>query len=210
MGTSLAKRLSIVLTLSIIAPLLLRFGFAQNKAPSIPGDPRPACVIIVCDASGSMLAKINSAKKGISSQIRDLRERQRFNIIFFSGPDDPLRAFSADIPMRATDQNKKSAEEFVAAITTGGETAPLRALTLAFKQKPQVLYFLSDGEFDNFDAVAQAIAKANPDHATTVNTIGFFNDEDRKHNLSDRFAKMLQRIAGDNGGKYKEVNSDQN
>jgi Mg-chelatase subunit ChlD len=211
MRASPTKRVSVILLLLVLAPLLLRLAIAQTSQKPIPGDPRPASVIIVCDASGSMLAKIKSAKAEVSRLIQDLRERQQFNVIFIAGPgpDDPLSAFSADMMVKASANNKESAERFVAGTLAAGDTEPIRALNLAFKQKPQVLYFLSDGIFGSNDTLIQAIQKANTDHATTISTVFFFNDEERKHHEKERCAKALQLIAAENGGKYKEINTDE-
>lgn len=103
--------------------------------------------------------------------------------------------------MRATPENRRKALRFLDGVTTGGTTDPVPALELAFRQRPQLVYLLTDGNFADNAAVARRIDQLNAGRMTRVNTIAFVGDDD-----TDReFLDTLQQIAGDNGGTFRHV-----
>lgn len=81
---------------------------------------------------------------------------------------------------------------------------PLPALRQAFAQRPQVIYFLTDGEFNNFasyDEVVAEIAKLNAEQKVLVHTILLMSDDIKAE-------AALRKIAAGNSGVFKQVSDD--
>jgi uncharacterized protein with von Willebrand factor type A (vWA) domain len=146
----------------------------------------------VVDRSGSMTDSLNIVKLELKRSLFDLAAENEFHVIFFSsGP--PM-----EMPMRrlvpAMDRNRGLAFEFIDGVIAQGETDPSRALERAFAAKPDIIYLLTDGEFDR--AIIDLIRRLNVGGKVRVYTIGFLYDGGRE---------ILTKIAADNGGEYKFV-----
>ena len=89
--------------------------------------------------------------------------------------------------------------------TTAGQTDPIPALELAFKQKPQLIFLLTDGDFPDNNAVLSRCRELNKDHTVKINTIAFVGDSDN----DVEFMKVLTDIAKENGGLFKKVSQDE-
>ena len=155
-------------------------------------DPVDRKIVYVVDRSGSMTDSLNIVKLELKRSLSDLAAENEFHVIFFSsGP--PM-----EMPMRrlvpAMDRNRGLAFEFIDGVIAQGETDPSRALERAFAAKPDVLYLLTDGEFDR--AVIDLIKRLNVGGKVRVYTIGFLYDGGRE---------ILTKIAAENGGEYKFV-----
>ena len=61
----------------------------------------------------------------------------------------------------ATDRSKQVAFEFIDSVCGGGETDPAKALERAFACKPEVIYLLTDGEFDR--QIVDLVKRLNAD-----------------------------------------------
>jgi len=79
-----------------------------------------------------------------------------------------------------------------------GQTNPQAAIELAFRQRPDVIYLLTDGEFPDNQAVVDLIRRLNPDKAVEVRSIAFVN-------RGEEYERVLMRIAEDNRGAFKYV-----
>ncbi len=160
--------------------------------------PRGASKICyVCDASGSMIGRFDELRGEIVRAVNELKSgRQFFNVIFFSDSDANVMANDALLPANAF--NKDRCAKFVESATAAKTTNPIPALEVAFKQHPELIYLLTDGEFDENEVVVKWIADHNKDHKIKINTIHFVTGaEDPK--------AVLQKIAKDNGGFFKVV-----
>ena len=98
----------------------------------------------------------------------------------------------------ANDLNKRLAETFLENIESAGETDPVAGLNRAFDANPAVIYLLTDGDFPDSAAVLNCIARRNPPHAVTINTIAFLGER-------TEYEAVLRRIAAENGGMFKRV-----
>lgn len=157
-------------------------------------------IAFVCDASGSMLNKFSTLRRELSNTVQGLRPIQSFNIIFFQ--EQGRSALSDGSLIMATPENKLKATNFLEdKVTPRGETNPIPGLELAFQQKPELIYLLTDGDFPDNNAVLKRITELNKDHRVKINTIAFVGEAD---NDTD-FQKLLDKIAKDNGGVYKFV-----
>jgi hypothetical protein len=162
-------------------------------------------IAFTCDASGSMIPKFGLLRRELQKAIDGLRHIQRFSIIFYA--DKKAIAFENGNLVYATDENKRKAAQWLDEIYPSGQTDPLPSLDIAFRAKPDLLYMLTDGEFDNNAEVMKRVATLNKDKRTRVNTIAFIDKDADK--ASDTFIKFLTTLADQNGGKFKQVTTDQ-
>lgn len=149
-------------------------------------------IVYVVDRSGSMTDSLDIVKLELKRSLFDLAAENEFHVIFFSsGPpvEMPTRRL-----VSATDRNRGLAFEFIDGVIARGETDPSQALERAFAAKPDLIYLLTDGEFDR--AVIDLIKRLNVGGKVRVYTIGFLYDGGRE---------ILTKIAADNGGEYKFV-----
>ena len=149
-------------------------------------------IVYVVDRSGSMTDSIEFVRMELKRSIGELKEEHAFHVIFYSnGP--PM-----EMPTRrlvdATDRNKRLAFEFIDTVVTREQTDPSEALRRAFEVRPEVIYFLTDGEFDR--AIVGLVRQLNAGRQVRVHTIGFLYDGNRQ---------VLEQIAAENGGRYKFV-----
>jgi len=141
------------------------------------------------DRSGSTTDSIDYVKAEIQRSISTLPKEAEFGIIFYSsGP--PITMAGPGL-VRPTEAGMKAASDFLDRIEAKGETDPTTALRQAFALAPDLIYLLTDGEFD--PGVAALIKQLNGDGHVIVNTIAY---------LYPQSEKVLKQIAAQNGGKY--------
>ena len=151
-----------------------------------------AKIVYVVDRSGSMTDSIDYVKFELKRSIGELSEDKEFHVIFYSsGPpvEMPTRRL-----VNATERNKQLAFEFIDSVIAQGETDPSEALKRAFDTKPELVYLLTDGEFDR--AIVDLVKRLNANQQVTVHTIGF---------LYQVGEQVLKQIADENNGNYKFV-----
>jgi hypothetical protein len=168
------------------------------KGPVFGASGNARKIAFVCDASGSMLAKFDTLKRELSSTIGKLRPIQSFSLIFFQ--EQTCKAFDLNLQIASPDVKRK-ADAFLDTIVPRADTNPLPALELAFKQKPELIYLLTDGDFPDNVAVMKLIQKLDKDGKVKINTIAFVNDKDKDTD----FMALLQNIAKSTGGIYRFV-----
>jgi DNA-directed RNA polymerase subunit RPC12/RpoP len=167
-------------------------GFFGAGPGGDEGTDEAAKIVYVVDRSGSMTDSIDFVKYELKRSIGELSDAKEFHVIFYSsGPpvEMPTRRLVA-----ATDRNKQMAFEFVDSVIATGETDPSKALERAFECKPDLVYLLTDGEFDR--AIIDLVKRLNVGGKVTVHTIGF---------LYRTGEAVLQKIANDSHGNYKFV-----
>jgi len=152
----------------------------------------PAKVVYVVDRSGSMTDSFDFVKYELKRSLQELGEDSQFHIVFFSS--GPPMEMAARRLMSATERNRGLAMDFIDAVIATGGTDPVQALERAFGVQPDVIYLLTDGEFDK--AVIDYVKRLNAGGRVKVFTIGFlYNPENR----------VLREIAAQNGGEYKFI-----
>ena len=131
-------------------------------------------IAYVVDRSGSMMGNFDYVRQELKRSISELSPKQQFHVIFFAaGPpeENPPRKL-----VYATPRNKKQAFKFIDSIVEEGQTDPTEALKRAFelRPKPQLIYLLTDGEFD--DDIIPKLRKWNADKKTVINCIAYLNN----------------------------------
>jgi von Willebrand factor type A domain len=158
-------------------------------------------VVFVCDASGSMINTFSSLKAELVKAVSRLKSIQGFNIIFFQ--DEKAAALDSGL-LFATPENKRKAFQWLDTITTTGTTNPIPGVEMAFRNKPQLIYMLTDADFPDNNAVKAAVQRMNPGKQTRINTIIFVPGDDDDE-ASASFKELMKDIAKDNGGVFAHV-----
>jgi uncharacterized protein with von Willebrand factor type A (vWA) domain len=146
--------------------------------------------------------KMVPLKNELKRTIDQLKVMQAFSVVFFA--DQKPQALSQQLVMASPD-NKRKAYDFLQNVSTAGQTDPIPALELAFKQKPQLIFLLTDGDFPDNAAVLARVRALNAEHTTKINTIAFVSDTDN----DKEFINVLTTIAKENGGLFKKVSQDE-
>jgi len=154
-------------------------------------------VVFVIDMSGSM-DDVQRFDRAVDELIRSLNAMvptQKFFVFFFNDETHPMLGMRRSAAlMSATPANRAKAIEWIKTLHPSDGTAPEDALKGALQLKPQIIYFLTDGEIP--PTTRSAAKKFNHDHKTVIHTIAIGTEEG---------AEMLRAIAQDNGGKYQFV-----
>ena len=149
-------------------------------------------VVYIVDRSGSMTDSIAGCKYELVRAIWSLNDDQQFQVLFYS------TGSAVEMPggrlFAATDDNKRAAKTFIQSVLPIGQTDPSDALKRAFELKPDTIYLLTDGEFQN--DIPLLIEKLNRAGKVTINTICF---------VYSNGEPMLKEIARGNNGAYKYV-----
>jgi len=172
-----------------------RTGTSFGPSEEIIGEPAGKIVYVV-DRSGSMTDSIDFVKAELRRSIMKLGDDVEFHVIFYSsGPpvEMPTRRL-----VHATQRNKGLAYEFIDRIVPEGETDPSKALQRAFAVRPELIYLLTDGEFDR--GIIDLVKRLNAGGRARVFTIGFLYTRP-----GTPAEGILKQIARQNGGEYKFV-----
>ena len=176
---------------------------AGPKFMGVPGGSGVRTVAYVCDSSGSMMGlPFDLLKIELKKAVDMLVPSQAFNICFFQkGAAEPL---SKQAMLVANPANKAKAYQWLQDMTVASNSDPIPSLKLVFSQRPDLMYLLTDGAFDDNDAVIAEIKRLNAQRKTRINTIAFFSPDAP---ASDRKVceDVLRRIAEENGGRFKVV-----
>jgi hypothetical protein len=159
-------------------------------------------IAYVCDASGSMMGlPFDLLKIELKKAVDMLAPIQAFNIIFFQ--EGKAGVLSQQLIM-ANPNNKQKAYQYLQELTVKSNSDPIPSIKKAFEQKPQLVYLLTDGAFEDNDAVINELRKLNASKGTRINTIAFFSPDAPP---SDRKVceDVLRKIASENGGMFKVV-----
>jgi hypothetical protein len=149
-------------------------------------------IVYVVDRSGSMLDTFIHVQQELKRSINELRRSQKFHVIFFN-TGEPLE----NPPKRLVSAIRAQKDRFFAFLNNvfpEGSTHPERAMRRALAVDPDLIYFLTDGEFH--PGLLGELDKWNADRRVRIYTIAFF---DRAG------AELLERIAREHGGEFRFV-----
>lgn len=163
----------------------------------------------IIDASGSLLDSMPFVINEIKRSISELSDQQSFTVIFFQGDtviEVPPRGLK-----KATSDLKKQVIHWVdmgsGNIIPHGSSNPVKAVKLALRYKPQLVFLLSDnitgrGQYEmNQKRLIDEIKKANAAH-TKINTIQFLYPDPL---VNVGLKPTLELISKSTGGIYKFV-----
>ena len=200
-------------------------GLAQSLQHEIPGNPgignqtgeatvrffglggKGTKFMYVLDRSTSMEgAPIRAAKAELTRSLESLDERHQFNIIFYSGDRTGQLWEPGRKLVYATESNKQRAARHIATITPDGGTRHYEPLLEAIAHRPDVIFFLTDGESkDDLTPVQLSeIEKRNNApgrRGSQINVIQF-----GRGGLTDSPSRSLQQLAEQNFGEYLYFN----
>jgi hypothetical protein len=162
-------------------------------------------VVYVVDFSGSIVTVEEDLTRELKRSIGRLSARQTFNVILFYGRGrQKLDSFSSTL-IPATGENKQRFIEWISGRHAEGGTEPVPAVLRAIKQKPQAIFFFSDGRFES--AAVDQITEAN--HRLEAQLVCFlfdevnFEDASALPPASNEQVQRLKRLAELNRGKSK-------
>lgn len=159
-------------------------------------------VVFVVDASKSMnhphpgpaKTRFGRVKLELLHTVARMTEDEKFFVMFFNDVAVPMPATRL---MEATPDAQRRYLRWVAEARAGGLTEPAGALALALKLEPDVIYFLTDGDFAY--RVVPMVTKLNRGR-TIIHTIGFGDNEGEP---------FLKEIASKNRGRYRFIPADE-
>jgi len=152
-------------------------------------------ICYVIDRSGSLLDTFEYLRASLKKSIRDLVPQQQFHVIFFAaGKPQELPAGRL---IYATQKNKEDACKYLDTVSPEGQTQPEAALERAFACKPDLIYFMTDGDFDA--KVVDLLARINKNKKVKINTYSYLHKPGEA---------LLKQIAREHGGRYKHVTED--
>jgi hypothetical protein len=156
---------------------------------------RADSVIFIVDMSGSMEGhRFDRAVEELTHSLNLLQPSQKFFIFFYNGVTFPMFEQHNPKLLPATSGNRAKAVKWIKAFHPEGDTAPEDAIEKALKMKPQIIYFLTDGEIPN--TTRSTAQRCNAEHKTVIHTIAFEYEGG---------AEQLRGIAADSKGKYRFV-----
>jgi len=160
----------------------------------------------VLDRSASMEGTpIRAAKAELIRSLNSLEEHHQFNIIHYGGQNDWRLWQTGRRLLFATEQNKQNATRFVESIIADGGTRHYEPLMEAIAHRPDVIFFLTDGEsFDDLTPVQlREIEQRNSrfGRAVQINVVQFGSG-----GLTDSPSRSLQQLAVENHGEHQYVN----
>jgi hypothetical protein len=152
-------------------------------------------VVYVVDASGSMRGeRFQRARDQLLYSIENLGELQEFAVFFFNDhrhtekfPTDGELAY-------ATAENKELLREWVKDVGPQGRTHPTVTMRRALRLRPEVVFFLSDGEIP--ENTVRVAGLDNNDGQAAIHTFCFQSHEG---------AALLIQMAEENDGEYRYI-----
>ena len=134
------------------------------------------------------------ARQELYASLGQLSENQTFYVIFYNHQTFPMffpQNAQALVPAKAEFLDK--ARNWIAKFEPGGGTDPREAFLLALSLKPEVIFFLTDG---NIPPVTRFVAKQANKSRTIIHTIAFG---------IQNYQDILKGIAADNQGRFTFV-----
>lgn len=163
-------------------------GFFGSKATG-------QSIVFVVDGSRSMnrshaspsKTRFKRLKLEIVKTVLALPAESNFFIIFFNDDVNPMPAAGMQA---ATNANKQRYLTWLAETKADRDTDPRRALTMAMRMRPDVIYFLTDGDFDG--RISRDLLRLSQ-RTTEIHTFAFGKEADNE---------TMRALAKQNRGKF--------
>lgn len=175
-------------------------GFGNGNRPGggevfgVGGLPGAKSIIYVVDRSGSMDTLSDFLKHELAKAVNRLNSTQKFNVIWFSDGEPHMLAVNL---VQATEDNKTRLFKHLQDVKMSGSTDPRQAIFKALQMRPELIYVLTDGNFE--PEFVQAVTKANT-AKIRINAIGFVLPGGEGHT-------NLERLVKENNGKFKAIDA---
>lgn len=181
------------ITASQTGPVSTFFGMAGNAYK----------VVYVVDLSGSLVGALQELNSEMFRSIQSLIPTQQFNIVLTF--DNQVHEFRQGKLVWANGEHKRAAQEFLSRMAATMGAKPVEAMERAFAARPELIYFLSDGdhEWDTVKAggrtsLEKRLEELNRDRSVRITVIGF-------EPSAGPPLTLLERLARDHGGNYRTV-----
>ncbi len=155
-------------------------------------------IVLLIDHSGSMIGKLHLVKAQVRITLDQLLPFQHFAVISFA---HRYKILGPDRLIAGTVRNRRRVKQLLHSVLAEGhnddQLAPfLNAFTVAFKMKPQVIYFLTDGHFDK--RLISRVAELNRHYHVQVDTFAFLDHD-------PLFIQHLKQISSQTNGRFVYV-----
>ncbi len=159
--------------------------------------------VYIIDTSSSMSgSRLKVAQSQLKASLRLLQPNQKFAVIFYNESRERLKLRRQDDQSMyfATDVNKELAGHEVDRVTSDRGTEHMPALLEAISLKPDVIYFLTDGDEPELSPAELAEIRRLAG-SLTIHVVQFGDGT-----LSARGPNWLERLAHQSNGEYREIN----
>ena len=159
-------------------------------------------IVFVLDHSGSMLDTFDFLRQEVHRVVGSFTPLQQFGVVMFS---ETVTVLGPEQLQRGVTENKAAMLASLDQIRAAGENddqlLPFQlAIGKALTMQPELIVFLTDGEFDRrLPAVVKEMNKGPK--KVMINTIAFVK-------ITRESEMGLQQIAHENGGRYKFVSAE--
>lgn len=160
-------------------------------------------VVYVIDRSGSMVDTFDVLRHELRTSIASLYAEQHFHVIMFTD-GKPLENIAGRL-LPATDDSKLRVGPWLEKVRPSGQTNPAQSLERAFEvledaKGTKLIFFLTDGVFEDNKAVLTLLTHLNADKSVHINTFLYGG---RPDGLAE---EVMKQIASEHGGSYNYVN----
>ncbi|HEX8912953.1 MAG TPA: hypothetical protein VF796_11375 [Humisphaera sp.] len=170
-----------------------------------PGDARR--VVFVCDATGNEIRRLPIIRAQLKSTLDALPAGvESYKVLFYTNNGRVVTEAGPGkaglIPNSAA--NRAATIEWLERVTPDGTTDPIPALKAAFALKPDLVQFVTDGEYGClFSHKELREAAVNPARVGKVRVDTVLVDSP-----DVAAVELLREIAQKTGGRYRAVNTD--
>jgi len=151
-------------------------------------------IVYVVDRSGSMMGVFDALRKELKRSLDRLRKSQKYHVIFFS-TDPPVEAPPGRL-VNAIRSSKERTFDFIDLTQPEGMTQPIEAMRRAFALKPDLVYFLSDGDVPEGELLKENLRTWNRKENVRIFTIAYVSSAGRQ---------LLEDIAREHSGAFRFV-----
>ncbi len=151
-------------------------------------------IVYVVDRSGSMLGFFEALQAELKRSISKLRKSQKYHVVFFS-TDPPVESPPGRL-VNAIKASKERTFEFIDEVVPEGMTQPIEAMRRAFILKPDLIYFLTDGNIPEGELLIENLKTWNRQKKTRIFCIAYVNPVGRE---------LLEEIAREHNGEFSFV-----
>ncbi len=157
-------------------------------------------IVYVVDVSASLMYYIDDIVRELRASIEALKPTQQFHVVV--AKPGVVDEFEPRRLVPAIRSYKQRADAFIDSFSGppgAGQADPVQAMQRAFAAGPELIYFLSDGDYkpDVQTELQLTVRKLNEHGRVCINTLGF--------DLSPKAQTFLEQLARQNGGRSRLV-----